>query len=149
MFKICGLFLLTVSGYFLFTKDVYKSLSNYKILNEAIKILQLIKLECGTGKPYVNIFQNSNNSFFREYDVSDPARHFNNLNIDSKLKNELTEVFVNLGKREAETEKQYIEQYIELFDFRAKEYKSYYDKNYKSFSVAGISLGLVIFIVII
>ncbi len=149
MFKIYGLILLMISGYLFFTNRIRENLYSYQILNDVIKMLQLLKLECGTGKSYTYIFQNSQIDLFTEYDAAKPALYFDDLSIDIKMKKEITELFCNLGKRQAEEEKKYIDQYIERFKYKATEYKISYDKNYKACSVAGISMGMMIFIIII
>lgn len=132
------------STVFIFSQKVLEHYFTYKFLSEILDIIIKIQYENGSNIPYAKIYVKIG---------------FDNINFFAKVKtngyikrSEIDAVqifFKNLGKRDKNSEKEYIEYNQKIISARAQRYYSDYNEIKKSRFMCGIASGLMIIILFI
>lgn len=149
MFKIAGLVCIVLSSIYILNRRLIFDYMTSLFLKDTLKLMQMLKLGCHTGKTYRQIIENCGIATYKNFDISDSSTFFDSILINRDVKNEIKAFFDNIGKNTSDSEEEYIKQAMEFFSYRAKKLQEHYDLNCKSGIVAGVSLGIIIFIVII
>lgn len=156
MFKIAGLMVIVVSSTAYFCKKSICDYYTYLFLWESTRLAQILKSGNSMGKTYPAIFANTDFSAFRFFSVdtlqraAEKQENVRILNlVHDDRKNYVQEFLLSLGKKNKRNEQEFLKNNIEYFEMQSKAYKERYDKNKKTNLVSGISVGMLIFIMII
>lgn len=121
-----------------------------------MRLAQILKSGNSMGMTYPAIFARTDFSSFRFFSATtlqkavsgqEDSQLYNLVNAD--LKAYVKEFILSLGKKNKRNEQEFLKNNIEYFKMQADEYKGRYDKNKKTNLVSGISVGMLIFIMII
>ncbi len=149
MYKLLGLILVMFSSCYLFVYRLIIYRNTYTTLKDTVKLLHILKNNIHTGKTYPQIISQISTIYSKDFSFKSAHLFFDKLNIDKKIKSELTRLFDILGQNDISNEKEYLNNVISQFDFEAAQFKQIYDSNIKSNVIAGLSTGRIICIVII
>lgn len=143
MFKIAGSIMIITASIFIFNKNSFTYFFTYSFFKHITEILKNIDYEFNTNISYEELFEKIN--FHYKKDMENYSK---NIFIKNKELKEVNEFFINLGKRDRVSERQYIKNYIDVFKNKYIEYFNKYKENQKTNLIYGISFGIVIIILI-
>ncbi len=156
MFKIAGFMVIVASSAAYFCKKSICDYCTYLLSWESMRLAQILKSGNSMGMTYPAIFARTDFSSFRFFSATtlqkavsgqEDSQLYNLVNAD--LKAYVKEFILSLGKKNKRNEQEFLKNNIEYFKMQADEYKGRYDKNKKTNLVSGISVGMLIFIMII
>lgn len=156
MCKFFGLIIILLSSTLFFNQKTITDYYTYIFLEETVKILKLLKIECATRKTYSRIF---NNIFSKKYKFYNNADFINKNNIfgncpvinlvNKNEKNRVSDFFSSLGTKEIQHELEHITNQTEYFEYQSNLYKQRFEKNKQVNIISGFSFGIIIFLLII
>ena len=151
MFKIMGFLIITVSSAIFLNQKTIFDYFTYKFSSETAEILKLLKIECTSRKTYNKIFENviSNNFRFYSFDGTLVINPLYISFVHKEEKDRAERLLDNLGTKNLKNELEYISNETEYFIYKSEFFKKKFDSNKQANLTAGISLGIIIFLLIV
>ncbi len=149
MFKCIGMVFIVFSSFIVFNYKILNDYKTYLLLKDTIRVIKEMLHYIPMGKTYPEIINDTETIFYKNFRSENINNFLSDLSIEKNIKNDIKIFFTNLGKKDINSEKQYMLFYVEYFERKSAEIKENYDKNSKANFIAGFSVGLIICIVII
>lgn len=156
MFKLIGCTAVIFSSAVFFCRNSIIDYFTYKLWSESAKLADIFIAGNAVGMTYPSIFSTGNFDGFLFYSSKcfDRGNYRPPDNLpcrlaDKKRISEIKQFFLNLGQRNKGKEQEFLSAEKIRFDFMAKNCREKYDKNRQINLIAGISCGLLVFIMII
>ena len=141
MYKLAGGLLIICSTVFVFSQRIFENYFTYKFLYSVFDIMVKIQYENGSNMPYSTVYKKIG------FDYSKFIAKAKSNGYVKRSEIEQTEIFFdNLGKRDKNSEKEYIEYNRLSVERKFQSYYSKYNEIKKSHLMCGIAAGLLIII---
>ena len=141
MSEIAGGLLVMCSTVFLCSKKIFENYFTYKFIYEILDIIIKIQYENGSNLPYSKLYEKIGFDYTAFFDKTKTNGYVKYNEIEQAQK-----FFKNLGKRDKNSEKEYIEYNRLIIERKCKSYYSKYSEIKKSHFICGIAAGLLIII---
>ena len=141
MYKLAGGLLIICSTVFVFSQRIFENYFTYKFLYSVFDIMVKIQYENGSNMPYSTVYKKIG------FDYSDFIARAKTNGYVKRSEIEQAEIFFdNLGKRDKNSEKEYIEYNRLSVERKFQSYYSKYNEIKKSHLMCGIASGMLIII---
>lgn len=141
MYKLAGGLLIICSTVFVFSQRIFENYFTYKFLYSVFDIIVKIQYENGSNMPYSTVYKKI------DFDYSDFITRAKTNGYVKRSEIEQAEIFFdNLGKRDKNSEKEYIEYNRLSVERKFQSYYSKYNEIKKSHLMCGIASGMLIII---
>ena len=141
MYELAGGLLVICSTVFLFSQKIFENYFTYKFLYSVFDIIVKIQYENGSNMPYSTVYKKI------DFDYSDFITRAKTNGYVKRSEIEQAEIFFdNLGKRDKNSEKEYIEYNRLSVERKFQSYYSKYNEIKKSHLMCGIASGMLIII---
>ena len=144
MFKFAGSVLMFISATLIFSKKVFEDYFTYKFLEQIENIAEKMLYENSMNLPYKTLLR----KIGFEKDTYIENKKINRYILSTEIAM-VYEFFDNLGKRDSESEKQYITTNLVKIKRQKNMYLKRYNENKRTHILCGAAVGVFIIIVLI
>lgn len=141
MFEIAGSLLIMLSTVFLCSQRIFENYFTYRFLNLVFDVIVKIQYENGCNIPYSRVYEKIGFDYTAFFAKAKSNGYVKRSEIEFVQK-----FFSNLGKRDNNSEKAYIEYNRSVIERKSQSYYSTYNEIKKSHFICGIAAGLLIII---
>lgn len=144
MFKLIGCIMIIFSSVFIFSQKILESYFTYKFLTYAEDITEKVMYESTINLSYDKICRKigfDKESYFKKAE--------NNRYISRREYLKVKDFMDNLGKRDSQSEKQYISYNLKNIKTEKEKYYKSYCENRKVYILSGTAIGLITVIFLI